>query len=115
MSECSNKKKEEFDDTVDKIIQEQYQRAKNLLLENKEKHAILVEALLTYERLSRSEFLILWETGSLESIEQLRAENLEIATSSVKRKPETKNITPSDDIVQHTTTHEPKMPSSHSE
>ena len=116
LSECSNKKKEEFDDTIDKIIQEQYQRAKTLLLENKEKHAILVEALLKYERLSRSEFLTLWETGSLESIEQLRAENLEIATSSVKRKPETKNITPSDDIVQHTTTtYEPKTPSSHSE
>ena len=72
LSECSNKKKEEYDDTVDKIIQEQYQRAKTLLLENKEQHELLVEALLKYKRLSRSEFLILFETGKLESIEQLK-------------------------------------------
>ena len=85
LSECSNKKKEEFDDTVDKIIQEEYQRAKTLLLDNKEKHELLVEALLKYERLSRDEFLILFETGSLESIEQLKKEKLQIATSSVKR------------------------------
>ena len=103
LSECSNKKKEEFDDTVDKIIKEQYQRAKTLLLENKEKHAILVEALLKYERLSRSEFLILWETGSLESIEQLRAENLKIATSSVKRKPLNEAVPLTDDLKKYIT------------
>ena len=78
LSECSNKKKEEFDDTVDKIIQEEYQRAKTLLLDNKEKHELLVEALLKYERLSRDEFLILFETGSLESIEQLKKKNFKL-------------------------------------
>ena len=93
LSECSNKKKEEFDDTVDMIIQEQYQRAKTLLLENKEKHAILVEALLKYKRLSRNEFLALWENGSLESIQQLKQENFKIATSPVKSKPKNKTAT----------------------
>ena len=98
LSECSNKKKEEFDDTVDKIIQEEYQRAKTLLLNNKEKHALIVEALLKYERLSRDEFLILFETESLESIEQLKKENLKIATSSVKRKPKNKKAPPIDAV-----------------
>ena len=99
MSECSNKKKEEFDDTIDKIIQEEYLRAKTLLLDNKEKHALLVEALLKYERLSRDEFLILFETGSMESIDELKKENLKIATSSVKRKPKSQKA-PVIDAVQ---------------
>ena len=99
LSECSNKKKEEFDDTIDKIIQEEYLRAKTLLLDNKEKHALLVEALLKYERLSRDEFLILFETGSMESIDELKKENLKIATSSVKRKPNSEKA-PVIDAVQ---------------
>ena len=83
---------------VSRPIQEEYQRAKNLLLDNKEKHELLVEALLKYERLSRDEFLILFETGSLESIEQLKKEKLQIATSSVKRKPKSKKAPPIDAV-----------------
>merc|ERR1712096_181816 len=75
LGECSDKKKEEFDDLVDQIIAEQYERAKTLLLENKDKHQLLVEALVKYKRLSRSEFLTLMETGKIESIDDLKKQN----------------------------------------
>ena len=85
--ECSNKKKEEFDDVIDKIIKEEYERAKSILIANKEKHQLLVDALLKFKRLSRSEFLALMETGKIESIQELREYNLKVATSPVKQKP----------------------------